>query len=171
MLEFFYFRYPGYTVLSNADAAFTAKTQHERFNENTLIGVNIDLNLLSMCDYVVCTLSSNVSVCVIFVFYSYGIFSLAIQRTGELSSASPPVKQNVQLVHNFNTIWDVYMKLRMCFQYQNLHHYHQTNYGTFLCFFINKNMHLVHKSEITWDINSNLIYIRFYNLYHRHQDL
>lgn len=50
--------YPAYTIISNPDATDFAK--NKRYSADSLMGIYLDIYLLSMCDYLVCTFSSNV---------------------------------------------------------------------------------------------------------------
>lgn len=52
-------KYPEYTFLGDAAIAKTAAT-HRRYTPASLTGLLVDLHLLSMCDYLVCTFSSQV---------------------------------------------------------------------------------------------------------------
>ncbi|KAG6455895.1 hypothetical protein O3G_MSEX009472 [Manduca sexta] len=52
-------KYPEYTFLGDASIAKTAAT-HRRYTPLSLTGLLVDLHMLSMCDYIVCTFSSQV---------------------------------------------------------------------------------------------------------------
>ncbi|CAB3227827.1 unnamed protein product [Arctia plantaginis] len=52
-------KYPDYTFLGDASIAKTAAT-HRRYTPLSLTGLLVDLHMLSMCDYLVCTFSSQV---------------------------------------------------------------------------------------------------------------
>ncbi|XP_026741554.1 alpha-(1,6)-fucosyltransferase [Trichoplusia ni] len=52
-------KYPGYTFLGDASIAKTAAT-HRRYTPLSLTGLLVDLHMLAMCDYLVCTFSSQV---------------------------------------------------------------------------------------------------------------
>lgn len=59
MLEDARSKYPGYTFLGDASIAKTAAT-HRRYTPLSLTGLLVDLHMLAMCDYLVCTFSSQV---------------------------------------------------------------------------------------------------------------
>lgn len=52
-------KYPEYTFLGDPSIAKTAAT-HRRYTPLSLTGLLVDLHMLSMCDYIVCTFSSQV---------------------------------------------------------------------------------------------------------------
>ncbi|XP_037293300.1 alpha-(1,6)-fucosyltransferase isoform X1 [Manduca sexta] len=52
-------KYPEYTFLGDASIAKTAAT-HRRYTPLSLTGLLVDLHMLAMCDYIVCTFSSQV---------------------------------------------------------------------------------------------------------------
>ncbi|XP_045177027.2 alpha-(1,6)-fucosyltransferase-like isoform X2 [Mercenaria mercenaria] len=51
-------KYPNYTFIHDAEASITAK--RTRYTESSLQGILFDVHMLSMCDFVICTMSSNV---------------------------------------------------------------------------------------------------------------
>jgi glycoprotein 6-alpha-L-fucosyltransferase len=53
-------QYPEYEVITNLDATVEAQEKSNRYTFDGIIGIVTDLYLLSKCDYVVCTFSSNV---------------------------------------------------------------------------------------------------------------
>lgn len=55
-----YDRYPDYVFVSDQDVSKTAGDIRRRYSESSLYGVVLDLFMLSECDYIVCTLSSQV---------------------------------------------------------------------------------------------------------------
>lgn len=56
-----FFRYPQYEVFGDTSVADTAQLSR-RYTDASLKGVVTDINLLSYCDYLVCTFSSQVSI-------------------------------------------------------------------------------------------------------------
>lgn len=52
-------KYPNYEVLGNSDIAKSAAVA-SRYSESSLKGIIVDIHLLSMSDYLVCTFSSQV---------------------------------------------------------------------------------------------------------------
>lgn len=54
-------KFPEYEFLGDPSIAKTAAT-HRRYTPLSLTGLLVDLHMLSMCDYIVCTFSSQVSV-------------------------------------------------------------------------------------------------------------
>ena len=55
-----YHRYPDYDFITDRIVAVNASVS-KRYSEESLRGVVIDIELLSQTDFLVCTLSSNVS--------------------------------------------------------------------------------------------------------------
>ena len=53
-------RYPNYTFISDNDVSKTAGEMRTRYSEMGLFGVVLDVLMLSECDYIVCTFSSQV---------------------------------------------------------------------------------------------------------------
>ena len=53
-------RYPDYKFISDNDVSKTAGDLRHRYSEEGLFGVVLDVLMLSECDYIVCTLSSQV---------------------------------------------------------------------------------------------------------------
>jgi hypothetical protein len=56
------YRYPNYKFVSDNDVSKTAGELSSRYSEKGLYGVVLDVVMLSECDYIVCTLSSQVSI-------------------------------------------------------------------------------------------------------------
>ena len=56
-------RYPSYTFYGDVDIANSASL-NQRYSKISLRGVIMDIHFLSTCDYLVCTFSSQVSLCV-----------------------------------------------------------------------------------------------------------
>ncbi|XP_053381464.1 alpha-(1,6)-fucosyltransferase-like [Mercenaria mercenaria] len=52
--------YPNYTFVNNVNASELAKKWSTRFSESSLYGLLLDIQMLSMSDFVVCTMSSNI---------------------------------------------------------------------------------------------------------------
>ncbi|XP_045204002.2 alpha-(1,6)-fucosyltransferase-like [Mercenaria mercenaria] len=52
-------RYPNYTFVSNVQSATLAKRLSTRYSESSFFGLFLDVHMLSMSDFFVCTLSSN----------------------------------------------------------------------------------------------------------------
>ena len=52
-------RYPGYKFVSDNDISRKAGMQ-ERYSDESLHGIIFDIQMLSECDYIVCTFSSQV---------------------------------------------------------------------------------------------------------------
>ena len=53
-------RYPEYDILADPDVAKTAAVS-TRYSDSSLNGIILDIHFLSLCDYLVCTFSSQVS--------------------------------------------------------------------------------------------------------------
>ena len=53
-------RYPDYEFISDNEVSKTAGTMNKRYSEVGLFGVILDVLILAECDYIVCTLSSQV---------------------------------------------------------------------------------------------------------------
>ena len=55
------YRYPAYTIYSDNSISNLASRTSTRYSLNSLFGVLFDITILSECDYIVCTFSSQVS--------------------------------------------------------------------------------------------------------------
>ena len=55
------FRYPDYEFIGDEKAASKAGSLGTRYDQGSLYDVVFDIFMLSKCDYIVCTFSSNVS--------------------------------------------------------------------------------------------------------------
>lgn len=80
-----FFRYPNYEFISDNSISWSAGL-HNRYTENSLRGVILDIHFLSQADFLVCTFSSQVSGSRTFLFIclkSYLSFKLKIKRAGE----------------------------------------------------------------------------------------
>jgi glycoprotein 6-alpha-L-fucosyltransferase len=53
-------KYPDYEIITNDQASSIAKTWSTRFTTEALLGMLVDLHILALCNYTVCTESSNV---------------------------------------------------------------------------------------------------------------
>jgi hypothetical protein len=53
-------RYPGYNFVSDNDISRAAGAVQERYSDESLHGIIFDIQMLSECDYIVCTFSSQV---------------------------------------------------------------------------------------------------------------
>jgi glycoprotein 6-alpha-L-fucosyltransferase len=53
-------KYPQYEVISNVQASVKANKLNTRYALDSFLGAVTDLYMMSLCDYVVCTLSSNI---------------------------------------------------------------------------------------------------------------
>lgn len=60
MYKFLFFRYPSYEFISDNSISWSAGL-HNRYTENSLRGVILDIHFLSQADFLVCTFSSQVS--------------------------------------------------------------------------------------------------------------
>lgn len=59
-INLFFFRYPSYEFISDNSISWSAGL-HNRYTENSLRGVILDIHFLSQADFLVCTFSSQVS--------------------------------------------------------------------------------------------------------------
>lgn len=53
-------KYPNYRIISNLNAAKIASDLNSRWTKEGLLGIITDIYLLSLCDFIVCTYSSNI---------------------------------------------------------------------------------------------------------------
>ena len=53
-------RYPSYKFISDGNISALASKTHTRYSAKSLYGVIFDVQMLSECDYIVCTFSSQV---------------------------------------------------------------------------------------------------------------
>lgn len=60
VIEMVKMTYPHYEVIANTEAAAEVENKNNRFSFNAVMGAITDMYLLSKCDYVVCTFSSNI---------------------------------------------------------------------------------------------------------------
>ena len=56
----FSYRYPSYQIFSDSGISSLANKQGTRYSADSLSGVIFDVTILSECDYIVCTFSSQV---------------------------------------------------------------------------------------------------------------
>ena len=61
MLVDIYFSFPQYTFLNDINSSISAALT-SRYSETSVRGVMSDIHILSLCDYLVCTFSSQVSI-------------------------------------------------------------------------------------------------------------
>ena len=67
--DILFHRYPKYKVLNNDNYTRSAEKVEERRTEYGKLGILHDIHMLSKCDYVICTFSSNVR-CIFFLSLS-----------------------------------------------------------------------------------------------------
>ena len=60
-------RFPSYKIFSDAGISSLASRTGTRYSTNSLFGLLFDVTMLSECDYIVCTFSSQVSFCICLV--------------------------------------------------------------------------------------------------------
>ena len=55
-------RFPSYAIFSDSEVSSLASRTNTRYSVNSLFGLMFDVTVLSECDYMVCTFSSQVNI-------------------------------------------------------------------------------------------------------------
>ena len=58
---FFKYRYISYDIFSDSEISSLASKTGTRYSANSLFGLMFDVTVLSECDYIICTFSSQVN--------------------------------------------------------------------------------------------------------------
>lgn len=80
-----YFRYTSYEIFSDSGISSMASKIDTRYSTSSLFGVIFDVTMMSECDYIVCTFSSQVTIlmCALLKFtpYQFPYYSSSINGT------------------------------------------------------------------------------------------
>lgn len=69
MLQEAILKYPEYKFYSNFTRAMLAGTDSRMFPD-AIVGTLVDIHMLAICDFIVCTFSSNVSINLLILYFS-----------------------------------------------------------------------------------------------------